>query len=528
MKLSLKMEGFTMKMFLSPTGKLRKGVAAAGVAAAMLTALAGCGSGGADQAKDSGGKAAGQQAGPTEISMLVPFYTAQPPATDTNEVFQQLEKYTNTKITVNWAPDASYSDKLSVTLASGNLPKVLTVPAESLKKPFIVSAARAGAFWDIGPYLKDYPNLKNYINDVAIANTSIDGKVYGLFRARPLGRIGAIIRQDWLDNLGLQLPKTIDDFYNVAKAFTLNDPDKNGKNDTYGFAYADDPFYAGDNSLVTAAGGFNGWGVLDGKVTPDFMTPEYMQVMKLFKKMYDEKLMNQDFAVVKGAQKYDAFNQGKAGIMFTSVDNIVLKYNDLMKLNPNAKLNIVGALSGPKGPRTNATPGHQGVFMFPKSSVTSEAELKRILTYFDKTLDDKMVQLFTYGIEGKHMVIENGSPKITDAKKYADEVSPLTYLAVQPAWVNNPNDSELTKLYKKVFEENQKYLVPNVTDPLISQTYTEKGTELDKIIKDARVKFIMGAIDENGFNKQVADWRAKGGDKIIEEYTQAYNQSQKK
>ncbi|TBL70745.1 extracellular solute-binding protein [Paenibacillus thalictri] len=505
---------------------LRKGIALTCLAATTLVVIQGCGS--ASQGNNSSSAAGNAPSGPTEISMMVPFYNAQPPATDTNDVFKKIQEYTNTNIKVIWSPDASYADKLSVTLASGSLPKAIVVPAESMKKPFIVNAAQAGAFWEIGSYLKDFPNLKTYVNDVAIANTSFDGKVYGLYRARPLGRIGLIIRQDWLDNLGLQMPKTMDDFYNVAKAFTTQDPDKNGKDDTYGFAYADDPFYAGINTLVTANGGFNGWGVKDGKVTPDFITPQYMDVMKLFGKMYQEKLLNQDFAIVKGSQKYDAFNQGKAGMMFTSIDNITLKYNDLLKLTPSAKLNIAPTFTGPSGQKTNSTPGHQGVFMFPKSSVTSEAELKKILAYFDKMLDPQMVQLQMFGIEGKHMKMENGSPMITDAKAFADEVSPLQYMAIQPAWVANPNDAPLTKLYKQRFEENEKFLVANVTDPLISQTYSEKGTELDKIAQDARVKFVMGQIDEAGYNKLVSDWKTKGGDKVIEEYSAAYNKTQKK
>ncbi|MBP1967666.1 hypothetical protein [Paenibacillus aceris] len=83
------------------------------------------------------------------------------------------------------------------------------------------------------------------------------------------------------------------------------------------------------------------------------------------------------------------------------------------------------------------------------------------------------------------------------------------------------------KLYKQKYEEMVKFLVPNVTDPLISQTYTEKGSELDKITKDARVKYIMGQIDEAGFKKLIGDWQAKGGDQIIKEYTDEYSKAKK-
>ena len=58
----------------------------------------------------------------------------------------------------------------------------------------------------------------------------------------------------------------------------------------------------------------------------------------------------------------------------------------------------------------------------------------------------------------------------------------------------------------------------------ISYTYSERGSELDKIIEDARIKYIMGVIDLAGWEAAVAKWRKDGGDKIIEEYTQAYNE----
>ena len=49
------------------------------------------------------------------------------------------------------------------------------------------------------------------------------------------GQCLIIFRQDWLDKLGLKYPETLDDMKNVLIAFTNNDPDGNGKNDTYGY-----------------------------------------------------------------------------------------------------------------------------------------------------------------------------------------------------------------------------------------------------------------------------------------------------
>ncbi len=42
------------------------------------------------------------------------------------------------------------------------------------------------------------------------------------------------IRQDWLDNLGLEVPRTWDEMAAVAEAFVTQDPDGNGEDDTIG------------------------------------------------------------------------------------------------------------------------------------------------------------------------------------------------------------------------------------------------------------------------------------------------------
>lgn len=79
-----------------------------------------------------------------------------------------------------------------------------------------------------------------------------------------------------------------------------------------------------------------------------------------------------------------------------------------------------------------------------------------------------------------------------------------------------------------MMKENEAIAVSNPVEPLISQTAVEKGTELNKIITDARVKFIMGTLDEDGFNKEVEKWRSQGGDQMIKDYTELYAKQAKK
>ncbi|MFK7697006.1 extracellular solute-binding protein [Paenibacillus sp. HJGM_3] len=504
-------------------------ICTAAMTASLLAACGGETPSNSSASPEGGATATGSPA-PKQVkfSMISPFYGQQPPATDdSNPAFKLIQEQTNSKLEVTFVPGSSYNDKLNVTIASGNLPQAVVVL--DTKNSAIINAIRAGAFWEIGPYLKDFPNIKKYWNDKIANNISVDGKIYGIYRDRPFARKGIIFRQDWLDNLGLKQPKTVDDFYNVAKAFTLNDPDKNGKNDTYGLSMTDDNVINDAGAvLVTAMGGFNQWGVQDGKVIPDFMTKEYMDALKLLKKMYDEKLINQDFGALKGTKLHEAINQGKAGIYLSSIDDATNKHADLYKLNPNAKIDFVIGLEGPKGVKLPANSGYSGVFMFPKSSVKTEADLKGILGYFENTLKEDVLKTFAWGVEGVHYKTENGNPVFTNEQMFTNQVGDLGQLRIAPSTLAWPTESDMAKKVKKLYNDGVVNAVPSVIEPFLSPTKTQLGAELDKLVNDARVKFIMGDIDEAGFVKVTEEWRKKGGDKMIEEFTAEYNNAQKK
>ncbi|MBO9605364.1 MAG: extracellular solute-binding protein [Paenibacillaceae bacterium] len=515
--------------------KWNKGLAVLCTTAIAASVLAACGDSkddkqGASPAAGSSSPAAGSAAPaqPAKFSMMSPFYSAQPPAVDdSNAAFKAIQEKTNSKLEVTFVPGTNYNDKLNVTIASGNLPQTMVVLDN--KNAAIVNAIRSGAFWEIGPYIKQYPNIQKYWNDTIANNISVDGKIYGIYRDRPFARKGLLFRQDWLDSLGLQQPKSVDDLYNVAKAFTLNDPDKNGKNDTYGLGVTDDNLINDTFPvLVTALGGFNQFGVQDGKIVPDFLTNEYMDALKLLKKMYDEKLINQDFGAIKGTKLHENINEGKAGMYITSIDDIANKHADLYKLNPNAKMDFVLGLSGPKGVKLPANAGYSGVFMFPKSSVKTEADLKQILNFFEKTLEPDVLKLFAFGVEGVHYKVENGNPVFTNQQLWTDQVDTLGQLRLAPSDLTWPTETDVMKKVKKLYKEQTPNAVPNATEPYLSPTRAERGAELDKIINDARVHFIMGQLDEAGFKKATDEWKSKGGDKIIAEYTEAYTKAQAK
>lgn len=145
------------------------------------------------------------------------------------------------------------------------------------------SSLKSGLFWDVGPYLSEFSNLAKIAPELKEA-ASIEGVLYGVPFQKNLARSGLIFRKDWLDKLGLPVPKTLDEVYEVARAFTEDDPDGNGVKDTTGFGDRSELKYSSFKTLSSYFGTPNGWKVDDsGKFIPEFDTTEYMDTMNFSK-----------------------------------------------------------------------------------------------------------------------------------------------------------------------------------------------------------------------------------------------------
>lgn len=505
-----------------------------GVAAMSAGMLAGCGKDEGAGGQPSGNPSAAASAtaaasepakGPVTISMMMPYYSTEAPKN--NPIIQKLEEMTNTKLNITWVPDAAYKDKLSVSLASGDLPQVTVISHLDGAQfaPAVVSGVRSGAFWEIGPMLKDFPNLNTKLNKDVLRNASHDGKNYALYRPRVLARGGIIYRKDWLDNLGLKEPKTLDELYEVIKAFTLNDPDKNGKNDTYGLVSRKG--FGDFHMLVGFFGGGNDYEEQDGKIISSLTTDAQLNALKFFKRLYDEKLVNPDFAVTEGSQSKAILEGGKAGVMIsTAIDDAPNNDAAIKKVNPKAQFDVVSRIQGPKGERIQASPGYNGIFMFPKSSVKTEGQMREILGFFDKMFEKDAANLLAWGIEGVHYHLEDGLVAATEqelTKRTADR-QPIPQLSAVSDDIPTLKAKEdpLAAKIKQMFNDNISIAVSNPVLSIQSPTWTEKSGELDKIRNDARLKYILGEIDDAGWKKEIDKWMKAGGEKVLEEYNVEY------
>lgn len=463
-------------------------------------------------------KDAGQ---PLNIKMMLNFDGKEVPKKD-NEVEKAIEKYTNTNLDLTLISSNDFCSKLPVMIASGEMPQVVA-SCGTPNQSYLISAAQGGAFWDITSLVKEYKNLSS-MPSLVYENVSIDGKLYGIPRFRPVSRYTFVYRQDWLQNLNLKEPKTADDLYNVLKAFAEKDPDQNGQKDTIGFtSMINNGSLSPDFGLMFGAP--NNWGEQNGKFVKAEETPQYLESLKFLRKLYSEGLINKDFASVDRGKYEGDFNNGKAGMMSATTNNVLAFQTRLQAVNPKAKLDFFSAVEGPGGKRVQADRGSNGILMFPKSAVKTEADLKRLLSFFDKLAEKDMADLLEWGIQGKHYEMKDGKAVRSNQELYDNEVGfPYNKPLVTAPLSGIRTQGDLDPLSKKALEVekgNEAYAVKDPTMVLISNTWATKGAELQQILIDAKVKFIMGKIDENGWMQEIEKYKKAGGDKVAEEYAAA-------
>lgn len=248
-----------------------------------------------------------------------------------------------------------YLQKLTMAIASGDLPDLLFLPMDQYTQ-----LAKAGKLWDMGPILEKYASdlTKSCMNSdggALMEAAKVDDTLYCI----PTGNAQRIpsqylwIRKDWLDKLGLSLPDTFDDVVEIARAFKHNDPDGNGKNDTWGLGLCNEMSdYSG---FGTAEGVLNAFGgsllrqiwVEDenGEMVYVPTTEGTREGLAQLAALFAEGLINEEFGVTDADGVGEAVAAGKCGLFYGG-DGISWGYGrDAIANNPDCGWVCVNAPS---------------------------------------------------------------------------------------------------------------------------------------------------------------------------------------
>lgn len=462
-------------------------------------------------------------ASPTTISIMANLFTREPPS---DRLLTLIEEETGTELDITWVPIEAYVDKLNSSFSTRTLPQVVYLKNQSTyqhSKELIYE----GHYWEIGPYLKEYDNLRK-LKPGILANTAVNGKIYALYLGRPLARQGVIYRKDWADRLGLEAPEHVDELFEMLRQFTENDPDGNGGADTFGLSDRNDLVYGAFKTVASYFGTPNYWGVHNGGLQPEFMFPAYRQTMDYFRKLMENGYMNPDFPLTSKDNQWDLFVQGRAGVYIGSLEDVQRLQQELSARDPDAELDVQSLIAGPDGQYGIwAIPGYGNVLLFPKESVKTEKELKRILAFYDAMMTPKVANLMFWGIEDRHYTIEDGKAKEMDDHALIDlEVRNYRGLLIGEPETNGRYEASRTVpaaiKAEALIHQNEQYLIHDPTGPLYSPTDVEKGVLLQEMITNATYEYILGELDAEGFDAAVQAWLDQGGRQVMQEYNEDY------
>ena len=177
------------------------------------------------------------------------------------ELVQQWEEDTN--IAVDWEnqPEQVYAERKNLMLASDDLPDVLF--NTGLSDAEIVENGENGTLLPLEDLIAEYaPTLSGILDDrpdIRAALTASDGHIYTLPSVEELSILQypnfLFINKAWLDELGIPMPTTIDEYRDALEAFATQDPNGNGKADEIPLSFRTDSFCANPHDLIAALGG---------------------------------------------------------------------------------------------------------------------------------------------------------------------------------------------------------------------------------------------------------------------------------
>ncbi|MFD0681285.1 MULTISPECIES: extracellular solute-binding protein [unclassified Paenibacillus] len=506
------------------TSKMERAAKTTAIAILATTMLSACASNNTTAPNDSTAGKVDEK--PETISIITEFNTPEAPGPD-NPVLKEFEKRTNTKLNIMWTSPNSYTDKINLVLASGEMPDLVKVLDfnSSLMRQMI----QQGAFWDLTPYIKNYPHLMEYPSTVW-EKTKISGKNYLIPSVRPLhGGPGLpIVRKDWLDKLKLKVPETLDDMYNVMKAFAENDPDGNGKKDTIPMVPRNDLSWV--EGVLNHSNGK--WKEQNGKLIDTTFEPGTREALLWLNKIYKEGFMPADYAIMKETQSEDLVKTGVAGIYPNTIEAIWRVQAELIKTNPEANFLPLSYLSSAAGKYAPSTPGFSGVYLIPKS--VPENKMKKILALMDYGASEEGFMLACYGLKDIHYTTDKEGFKIATDQAFKDSVSQSSFGKIferydKYLWAYRTGmPKELFERNKKIVDEREAVTVNDPSVGLISETWLKAGPDFTKKIGDLKTKVIMGQEPIEAWDSFVAKLKTDATyTKAIEEMNQAYQAAKK-
>lgn len=427
-----------------------------------------------------------ESTGPVELTIAIKSKNnGFPENVKDDYAYQQI--LAKTGVAVNFQVIDDYYTALNVRIAGGDCPDLFQCDS-----PHMRTFADNGEILDLTKYKnKELSNLLKWIGGADINAFVHGGKLYGIPKSYVNSATYTLlnVRQDWLDKLGLTVPKTVDDVYKVAYAFTYNDPDGNGKNDTIGYSgkapYGFEPIA---NAYDTALGNYII--VRDGKVTNTLSQPHMKEALAECKKFVDAKIVDPDMYTTSPRDKAISGTIGLVSMEWSLLYK--QSYQDqVRKVNPQAKWSFFGPLASEVSAAAALLPidpASSSNFLCVSADISPE-KLAAVFRLVDYLTSEEGSMLVNFGLKGVHWDEDaNGVRSMTKRASEANYVATYQLLG-------RDEDTYLAMKFKEAADQvAYAKKMPHITvyNSLITEPEGFYLDDFEKYVKTQLIAFIYG------------------------------------
>ena len=457
---------------------------------------------------------------------------------DQMPTLQLLQEVSGIKLDIEQIPGPGYDTKISLMFAGGELPDFIPSWGPNNLINYIELLR------PLGRYIDSYmPNLRNifaqrpdYRKGLQLSN----GEIYQLLMVAENVNIqtptNLFINNKWLNALGLAIPETTDEFYEVLKAFKEGDPNGNGKADEI-------PIASGGLGEFSFTGSFlfplQPYALNYLKVSPEgriefvlFTEAEgFQQFAEWWQKLYQERLVDIESYTQAGSVLSSKVKEGVIGVFGAWFDENMAGTEGVQDYT------LLKPLRGPDGleqwPRMRLEAG--STFMLPKSNAYPASTMRLMDMGYEPDYAWQIVQgpwdiVLERTGQGKVRAISAPEGLSDDEWRYQNTVGyawPYALLLDEYAnWIGPQTERRKTERHYVLepFLPPAEAYVPRLNFTMEEQTeLSVLSTDITDFIKQQYVGWITQGDDiRKGWPDFVEKLNAIGAERYVEIYQAAY------
>lgn len=454
-----------------------------------------------------------------------------------------LEEKYNVSLTLITSTQPDMETTLSTQFQSGDVPDLITLPTSNSRDYGFILGEQELLLdaKEIYPYL---PQTTKFVTKTLLDwSTMEDGTIPFITKyAIQDGDIwGIAIREDWLANLGLEMPSTLDELKEYARAVTFDDPDGNGENDTYFMTGA------GGGMSLGMFNGFQPWfgnpssHVEDGMLVNPMLDGSTQDYIQFLNDLYRMEVFAPDWFTIDWEIAKSYTLNDKIGMVHYPSQALYEEYVNAneqdysLATNWSFLPNLPGEAKGTAG-------GNPGLcFAIPKESVADDdGKLKRICHILDA---------MCYGGEAYFATVQGGGSEVhegyeADIREYLEDGTSYCYvdpshpgysvygtdrlsldtwqnfgytLKWQKGYTSEESSTEFRTYIDKINEGSSRMASydrwPN--DALLISIPSDIAPNLDEFVQSQLYKFVVGDRSMDEWDQFVGEYLEQGGLEIL-------------